>query len=162
MAIHDDQGGPVFGLQKIDAGIRKRVEIVSVVYVSDVPAIPEKPFADIFSERNISRTIERHAIVVVDPAQIREFQMSGERRCFGAHAFHHVAIAAHGIDVVIENLKAGAVVVSCQPVRSDGHSHAVSHALAERSGCGLDARGNSVFRVPRSAAIDLAKPLNIV
>ena len=52
--------------------------------------------------------------------------------------------------------------MSCQPVRSDGHSHAVSHALAERSGCGLDARGNSVFRVPRSAAIDLAKPLNIV
>src|SRR5436305_10497397 len=137
MAIHDDQGGPVFGLQKIDAGIRKRVEIVSVVYVSDVPAIPEKPFADIFSERNISRTIERHAIVVVDPAQIREFQMSGERRRLGAYAFHHVAIAAHGIDVVIENLKAGAVVVSCKQVGTVAHSTLVSTAWPSGPGLGF-------------------------
>src|SRR5436309_3001881 len=53
----------------------------------------EKPFGDVFSERNVSRTVERHAIVVVDPAQVGQLQMSGERCCLGAYAFHHVAIA---------------------------------------------------------------------
>src|SRR2546430_16845153 len=88
--------------------------MVSVVYVSDFPAISEKPFGDVFSERNVSRTVERHAIVVVDPAQVGQLQMSGERCRLGAYAFHHVAIAAHGIDVVIENLKAGAVGAELQ------------------------------------------------
>src|SRR5437879_11819767 len=87
--------------------------------------------------------------------------MSGERCRLGAYAFHHVAIAAHGIDVVIENLKAGAVVVSCQPVRSDGHSHAVSHALAERSGCGPDPARHSRSGGPGGPAFDLPNPLNI-
>ena len=130
--------------------------------MSDVPAISEKPFGDVFSERNVSRTVERHAIVVVDPAQVGQLQMSGEGCCLGAYAFHHVAIAAHGVDVVIKNLKAGTVVVRCQPVRSDSHSHAVAHSLAERSGCRLDAPSNSVFRVPRRSTVDLPEPLNIV
>src|SRR5439155_3207522 len=162
MAIHNDQRGPVFGLQKIDAGIRKRVEIVSVVYASDVPAIPEKPFTDVFCERNVSRTIERHTIVVVDPAQIGQLQMSRERCRLGTHPLHHVAIAAHGIDVVIENLKAGTVVVRCQPVRSNCHSHAIGDTLAERTGCGFDARSNSIFRMSRSTTVDLPEPFNIV
>src|SRR5258708_3674118 len=87
--------------------------------------------------------------------------MTGEGRSFAGYTFHHVAIAAHGVDVEVEKLEAGAIVIRAQPFAGDGHAHAVSAALAERSGGGFDAGGYVRFRMARSFAVDLAKTLDL-
>src|SRR5258707_14297132 len=87
--------------------------------------------------------------------------MTGEGRSFAGYTFHHVAIAAHGVDVEVEKLEAGAIVIRAQPFAGDGHAHAVSAALAERSGGGFDAGGYVRFRVGRSFAVDLAETVDL-
>ena len=85
-----------------------------------------------------------------------------KRGGLAANAFHHVAIAAQGIDVVVENLKAGLIEVRPQPLAGDGHTHAVSDSLTERAGGGFHAGGPAIFGMSRSLAIELAKSLDVI
>src|SRR6266446_10595538 len=85
--------------------------------------------------------------------------MPGERSGFARHALHQVAVAAHGVDIEIEKLEAGSIVVSAQPLAGNGHPHAVAATLPERTSSRLDAGGQVRFRVARSLAVNLAKAL---
>jgi len=58
-------------------------------------------------------------------------QVAGEGGGFARYAFHHAAIAADGVDVVIEHLEFGAVEVSGHPLAGQRHTDAGSHALAK-------------------------------
>ena len=69
---------------------------------SHVPAIAFEPRADIFAERQAGVAFNGDVIVVVDPAEVRKLQVSGQRGGFAGNSFHHVAVAADGVDVVIE------------------------------------------------------------
>jgi hypothetical protein len=59
--------------------------------------------------------------------------MSGQRRGFGGHAFHQVAVGDDGVDVIIEELGIGAVESGGEVFGADGHSDAVREALSERA-----------------------------
>src|SRR5207244_4759910 len=87
--------------------------------------------------------------------------MSSQGRGFTGYAFHHVAVAAHGIHVVVEHLEAGTIKVGFHPLAGHRHADAVSHPLAERSSRGFHARGQSILGMPRSLAVDLAKVLDV-
>ena len=88
--------------------------------------------------------------------------MSGQRCGFAGNAFHHVAIAAEGIDVVIKDLKSRLIVMGCEPLAGYGHADAVSHPLTERSGRSFDACGPAVFRMSGSFAVQLAELLDVI
>ena len=77
-------------------------------------------------------------------------------------AFHHVAVAAEGPDVVIEELEPGTVEVRGQPALGDGHADAVGDSLAQRAGRCLDARRQAVFGMAGSLAAELAEILDVV
>src|SRR6267142_3601536 len=127
--------------------------------VGHIPAITLESRSDILAEGEIGLTFNGDLIVVVQPAKVRKLQMSGERRCLRRDTFHQVTVAAEGPDVVIEKLVSGTVEVCRQPFSGDRHSHAVADSLAERAGRRFDARGQAVFRMSRSLAVDLAKSL---
>src|SRR5215471_10039370 len=86
--------------------------------------------------------------------------MSCKRGYFAGDAFHHATIAAQRIHVEIEQIEAGAIVTSREPLAGDGHAHAGSGSLTERSGSCLDARGPAVFRMARTSAVQLPKGLD--
>ena len=88
--------------------------------------------------------------------------MAGERGCFACHAFHHVAVAAEGIDVEIEQRKIRPVKPARKPTAADRHADAVAAALPERAGRRLDARRETVFRMTGTAAAELAKSPDVV
>src|SRR6266851_3153262 len=127
----------------------------------DVPAVADKTRHDVFTEGPFRGTVERDAVVVVDPAQIRQLQVAGERSGFARDAFHEVAVAAHGVHIEVEDFKSGAVVVCGQPLPGNGHAHAVAAALPQGSGGGLDAGGNVRFGMAGSFAVDLAEALDL-
>ena len=66
--------------------------------------------------------------------------MAGKRSRFAGDAFHHVAVAADGVDVEVEYREIGPIEVLRQPAPGDGHANTVAAALAQRAGRGLDAR----------------------
>src|SRR6266581_2108493 len=88
--------------------------------------------------------------------------MPGERRRLARHAFHHVAVAAERVDVVVEQGQARPVERAGEPASGDGHADTVAAALPERAGGGLDAGGVAIFRMPRTAAAELAEFADVV
>ena len=91
--------------------------------------------------------------------------MAGDRRRLAADALLEVAVAAHGVDVVVERAGAlGRVGVEQAALAAGGHGHAdgVRDALAERAGGGLDAGGVAVLGVARGLGAPGAEGLEVV
>ena len=86
-------------------------EVIGVADVCDVPAVAHEARCHVFAEREAGVAFDGDVIVVVDPAEIGELEVAGERSGFAGNSFHHVAIAADGVDVVIEQLEPGLVEV---------------------------------------------------
>ena len=76
---------------------------------------------------------------------------------------HHVAVAANCIDPEVDQiLEAWLVVVGGQPPLGDGHADRVRHALPQRPGRRLDARGEAIFGMPGALAVQLPELLDVV
>ena len=79
------------------------------------------------------------AIVVVDPAEIGQLEMTGERSRLATDTFHHVAVAAKRIDVVIEHGEVRTIEMDRHPLSCDRHTHARGNTLSKWTSGGLDA-----------------------
>ncbi len=88
--------------------------------------------------------------------------MGGERGRLAPHSLHHAAVAAQRKDVVIEQIETRSVEMPRQPVGRDRHPDAGRNPLAERARRRLDTRGQVVFRMTRTLAVELAKALQII
>ena len=157
VALHDDQGRPVMRVDKSLKCASQPLEIVGVGDMQDLPAEGLEPRPDILAERDRRRAFDTDMVRVVDPAEIGQLQVTGERRRLAADALHHVAVAAQCVNVVVEHVAARAVVGGGEPGFSGRHSDAGRDTLAKRTGRGLDTRGPAVFRMAGAAAACLAK-----
>src|SRR4029077_19758752 len=74
-------------------GISERVlnaiQIIGIPDTNDVPSIRQKSPGDVFGERDIGFAFDSDVIVVIDPAQIIELQVPGNRGCLTRDSFHH-------------------------------------------------------------------------
>src|SRR3954470_13547873 len=130
--------------------------------MSHVPAVGLKAGGYVFTEGPVCRTIQGYAIVVVNPAEVWKFQVPRKRSGLAAYAFHHVTVATYGIDVVVENIETGLVVVGCQPIACDRHANAVSNSLPQRTGRRFNPSSDAVFGMPGSLAVCLAELLYVI
>ena len=94
MAVDDDQGR--HGLRAAESleRLRQPLRVVGVADLLHVPAIGQEARRDIVAESEIRVPLDRDPVAVVDPAQIAEHLVSGERSRFARYPFHHVAVAA--------------------------------------------------------------------
>jgi hypothetical protein len=88
--------------------------------------------------------------------------MTGERGRLAGDPLHHVAVAADGINVVVEYRVTRPIEMLRQPAAGHRHAYAVATALAERSGRGLDARSQAIFGMAGTFAAELSKTPDIV
>src|SRR5215510_3048184 len=138
------------------------VDIVRVADAQHVPPISEEAGSNILCKGYARVPFDRDVIVVPNPAEVVESQMRRERCRFGADALHQAAVAAHRVDLVIENVKAWTIVAVGKPLLRQRHADARGNALPERTGSGFDAGDPVVFRMSRSLAVQLAKTANVV
>ena len=162
VAVEDDERRPVVGAGE---GRERRLEllgVVGVIDVQDVPTVAAEASADVLGEGDVGPAIDRDVVVVVDPAQIRQREMPGERRRLAGDAFHHVAVAAERVDVEVEQGQVRSIEARGEPLAADRRSDAVAAALPERPGRGVDPGGVTEFRMARSAAAELPKVPDVV
>src|SRR4029077_8815291 len=138
------------------------LEIVGIADPQHVPMIGEEAGGDILGESDASLAVDGDVIVVVDPAQIIESEMAGKRSRLRADAFHHVAVAANRIDVVVEQVEAGLVVTAAKPFPRNRHAHAGGDALTEWTCRRFNARDQMIFGMPRRFAPELAEMANVI
>ena len=161
MTVDDDEGRDVVAAGQFNR-LREALAIVGVAHLPYIPAIGQKARGHIVAESQIGVAFDGDAIAVVDPAQVAEHLVPGERGGFVRHALHHVAVAAHCVHAIIKNLKSGAVEMLRQPAPSQGHADAVATTLAKRAGRGLDARRHAVLGMTRTFAVELSKFFDVV
>ena len=161
-AVEDDEGRPALGLLEDLEGVLDAIDVVGVADAQHVPPVGDEPGRDVLGERQVRAAFDRDVVVVEDPAEVIEAKVTRERRRFGADAFHQAAVAAHGVDVVVEQLEARTVVAIGEPALGDGHADAGGDALAERPGGRLDARHHPVFRMPGGLAAELTEMADVV
>ena len=161
-ALHDHERGLVLlrleGLQRL----LQRGGVVGVGHPLHPPAEPLELLPHVLGEGEVRLALDRDLVVVVEPAEIREAEMAGDRGRLGGHALHQVAVAAEHVGVVVEHGVAGAVVVGGEPLGGDRHADGVAAALAEGAGGRLDAGGHVMLGMARADAVELAKLLDLV
>ena len=162
VAVEDDQRRPALGLAEDRERILDALEIVGVADPQHVPAIGEEARRDILGEGDAGVALDGDVVVVVDPAQVVEAEMAGERGRLRADALHQAAVAADRVDVVVEEVEARPVVAAGQPLPRDRHADAGGDALPQRTGRRLDARHPVILRMARRLAVELAEVADVV
>ena len=162
VAVEDDQRGTAYGLAKLRHSPLDVIDVVGVADALHVPAVAQEARRDIFGECDAGAAFDGDVVVVVDPAQVIERQVTGERRSFRSHAFHEAAVAAHRVDVVIEDLEARLVVAICEPLLRDRHPDAGRDALSERARRRFDAGDEVVLGMAGRVATELPEAADVV
>src|SRR5206468_11994974 len=157
VTVQDEEGGSALGLPEDLQGALNAIDVVGVSHPQDVPSVTQEAGRNVFRERDARVPLDGDVIVVVDPAEVIQAQVTRQGRGLGGDALHHAAVAANRIDMVVENIEARPVVALGEPLLTDGHAHAGSHSLPERTAGSLDAGNPVILRVPRGLAIRLTE-----
>src|SRR5713101_2139227 len=105
VAVHYNQRRPIGGLVKYLVRTGQHGEVVGIGDPRDIPPVADKAGHHVFAEGPCRGTVQRHAVIVVNPAQARELEMSRERSSFARYTFHEVSISADHIYFEIEDFK---------------------------------------------------------
>src|SRR5258705_10421062 len=162
VAVQYDERGTPLRLPEDAESLLDAIEIVGVTHSQDVPPVGEEPRGDVLREGEARLSFDRDVVVVVDPAEVVQTQVTGQGGRFGRDALHQAAVSAHDVDVVVEDREARPVVPVGEPLPSDGHPHARGDALPERARGALDTRHSVILGVPGRPAAELAKAADVL
>jgi hypothetical protein len=162
VAVHDDQSRPVAGFEKGIEGAGQHLLIVGIADAGDIPAVGDEAGGDILAEGQSGVALDGDLVVVVNPAQVGELEMAGQGSGLAADSLHHAAVAAHGVNLEVEQIKLRPVEILGHPAAAQRHAHARGHTLAERAGGGLGTGGPVVFGVAGTLAVKLAKAPDVI
>src|ERR1017187_4409071 len=124
---------------------------VAAVDLLYVPTVGLEAFAHVFAEVQRGGTVERDLVVVVQPDQLAQLEVTGQRGGLVGDAFHHVAVADQRIGSVVDDGVSWPVVAAGQKTFCHGHADGIGRALPERSSGGFDARRAQRLGVARGA-----------
>ena len=161
VAIDNDQRRPVCRFLEVIERFPQQIQVIRIGYPFDVPSVSKKASRNIFGECQTGMTLDGDVVVVVDPTQIGESQVPGQRGGLSADALHHATVSRQGIDIVVKERKVRLVVAHRKPVACQRHAHARCHPLTERSRRRFDPGGPAIFGMSRTSALQLPKILQV-
>ncbi len=162
MAVDDNQRRPARGLPEDRERILDLLPTVGIADPQHVPAICEAAYRHILREGDARVALDGNVVVVVDPTQVVEAEMTGQRGRLRADPFHQAAVAANCINIIVEEIEAGPVVAAGKPFPRDRHADTRGDSLTERTCRRLDPRRPMIFRVTRRFAVELAEVADVV
>src|SRR4029077_6236499 len=147
MAVQHDERRPAFRLLEYRERLFDSINVIGIADAQNIPAVGKKTRGHVFGKCDVRVPFDADVIVVPDPAEVIETEMTGEGGSFGSNAFHHATIAADGVDVVVEDFETWFVVSVAQPFLGDSHADAGCDTLSERAGRGFHSRDPMIFRM---------------
>src|SRR5262249_27726240 len=105
MTVHDDQSRAIVCHLKGGERPSQHLEVVSVTDTKDIPSVGDEPGCDIVAERQVGMSFYRDSIVVIDPAEVRNLKVSGERSGLLGDSFHKAAVAGNGVYVIVDHVE---------------------------------------------------------
>ena len=147
---HRDEAGPVGGVAGPYQGGVHGLDVLAVLQPLHVPAVGGVAPQHVLAEGGLGVALDGDVVVVVEHDQVAQALVAGQAAGLGADALLEVAVGAEHPDHVVEDrLARGGIGVEQTALAPGRHRHAdrVAHALAQRAGGDLDARGVAVLRV---------------
>ncbi len=158
----DDQRRPLGVVLRLGDRPLDCIEVVDVGDVEHLPAVRFEPLGRVVGERELGLAVDGDVIVVVEPDQLPELEVSGERRRLVRDPLHEIAVATDEERVVVDDFLSGLVERGGEVGFGDGHADGVARSLAERAGGRLDSGRVAMLGVPGRLASPLAKLLEIL
>src|SRR5262249_44165898 len=110
------------------------VNVIGVTDTQDIPPVSQKSRFDVLGKSDSRIPLDSDVVVVVDPANVVEGKVTGQRRRFRSNSLHQASISANGINIVVENLKPRPFIPFREPLLGNAHSYARRNALPEWTG----------------------------
>src|SRR6516225_5520397 len=80
----------------------KHLQVVSIANARHVPAESDEARRHIIAVRERRVSLDGYVVVIVDPTEIVEIEVSCQRGCLAGDPFHHAAVAAQRVNVIVE------------------------------------------------------------
>src|SRR4030095_8278834 len=154
VGIQNNERGTPLRLPESVESVFDATQVVGVADPQHVPTIRQESCHDVFRERDARAALDRDVVVVVDPAEVVETQVTGQRGGFRSHALHQAAVTANYINAVIEDFEVRSVEMTGEPLFCDGHADAHGDALPQGARGGLYARRPMVFGMAGRLAVE--------
>ena len=138
------------------------IEVVSVVYRYDLPAVGAEACRYVFAECKVGAAFNGYTVAVVYGDKLIKLERAGERCGFARNAFLHAAVACEDICIIIDDIKAGAVESRRKVRFGNSHTHSHCEALTERACCCFDAACMAEFGMAGRLAAELTELLYVV
>ena len=102
---HDDQGRPVGLRPRCIHGCPESVHVVGrVTQVLHMPAVRREASRGVVGVRKVRGAVDRDPVVIIEDDQLPEAQVAGERAGFVGRSLHEIAVAAHDVREVIDDV----------------------------------------------------------
>src|SRR5207244_11491609 len=131
VAVEDEDRGTPLRVPEGTESLLDAIEVVGVAHPQDVPPVRQESGGDVLREGEARRPFDSDVVVVVDPAEVVQTQVTGEGGGFRRDALHQATVPTYRVDVVVEDRETRSVVAGGEQIMSDGNRHSGSVAIAE-------------------------------
>src|SRR5262249_3410725 len=142
-------------------GTLDQLQIVGVPNACHVPAVTDEPrrYVVAVGERGVA--FDGDVVVVIDPAQVGEFQVPRHRRSLSRDSLHHAAVSAQRVDIVIKQVKARSIEITGSPPYRDSHTDTGGHTLPQWASGRFDTCRPAIFGMTGTFAVELAEAFDV-
>ncbi len=159
--LADDDGGLALVRGGFLEGSFALLDVVAVD-LDHVPVVGLETQRHVVAVGDVSLAFDADLVVVVEPDEIVETEVTGERGGLVRDAFFQVAVGNNRIDVVIADGEFRRVKNRSEMLLRNSQTDRIARALAERPGGDFNALSLVRFRVAGSLAAPLAEILELV
>src|SRR2546421_6024106 len=92
----------------------KHLQVIHISHPCHVPSVSDEARGHILTQSQTCWAFNANAVVIVDPAEVGEFEMTSQRSGLTADTFHQASISAYRIDDVMKHLEARTIEVRSQ------------------------------------------------
>ena len=155
--IHDNQRRTFFiALGKRDRGAES-IGIVAVASIDDLPALRGETRTDVLVEYAVYSAFYRYVVLIVNYDKFIQSPCAGKRARLVAQPFHHTAVAAERIGIMIDELYVALVEFCRKHFFCKRETDGIAHALTERTRTRFNAGSQTVLGMRGKFAPELTE-----
>ncbi len=137
-------------------------KIRTVFHGDELEAESFETLLDILGEGDIRAAFDGDPVGIIEDDQLAEAERAGQGHGFGGNAFHHAAVAAHDIGIMIKYRIVFPVEYFGQMCFGNRHADSHGKTCAKRAGRGFHACGMLILRMAGGQGTELTEALQIL
>mmetsp|Transcript_11394 Transcript_11394/g.15530 ORF Transcript_11394/g.15530 Transcript_11394/m.15530 type:complete len:399 (-) Transcript_11394:82-1278(-) len=135
---------------------------VPVLDVDRMPAKGHEAGRDVLGERDVSVSVNRDTVVIVQGDELSKSPMSSERGSLSGDTLHVAAVSKNAISVVVHDGRVGLIEPSGQMLLSNGKADSIGNSLSKRTSGHLNSLSHEVLGVSRAPGFPLAESHHVL